>query len=78
MPERKKKKPIPPKISPANINESLEFHTTFPITLTHMEGKYNKICCFQCKDHMIKYIKRLNLSAKECKIEDTKPKTNND
>lgn len=58
----------------APIIETLPFHLTFPYTLSHKEGKYTKYCYFQAEEHLIKYIKRLNLKKGQFSVSQTKPR----
>lgn len=50
------------------------FHETFPFTLKHIKSEDKKVCYFQCKEHMDKYIERSKMTKKEYKIEKTEPK----
>lgn len=68
------KKVQPPKETDSSVIETVPFHITFPITLIHKEGTSTKYCYFQVKEHLEKYIERLNLKPKDCKIEQTKPR----
>lgn len=56
------------------FSSTLPFHETFPFTLKHLDPKEKKVCYFQCKEHMDKYIERSKLKKKEYKIEETHPK----
>lgn len=82
----RKKKAQPAKIKPIGqrkessqrvgyIPPSPPFHEVFPWTLTYMEGKEEKFCCFQDKSHVEKYIERYKLRSNNYKITKTKPKT---
>jgi predicted amidophosphoribosyltransferase len=42
-------------------------HSGFPYRLEHKEGKDNKICFFQCEQHMKKYIERHKFKKKDYK-----------
>lgn len=53
---------------------ALPFHETFPFTLKHLKSSEKKVCYFQCKEHMEKYIERSKMTKKEYKIEETQPK----
>ena len=50
------------------------FHETFPLTLKHLKSEDKKVCYFQCKEHMDKYILRSGMKKREYKVEETKPK----
>lgn len=50
------------------------FHETFPFTLRHLKSEDKKVCYFQCKEHMEKYISRSGMKKTEYKIEETKEK----
>lgn len=50
------------------------FHETFPFTLRHLKTDDKKVCYFQCKEHMEKYIERSGMKRKEYKIEKTEKK----
>jgi hypothetical protein len=52
----------------------LSFHETFPITLRYKKSKEKMICYFQCKEHMLSYVKRYKLTAKDYELETTLPK----
>jgi hypothetical protein len=65
----------PSNLSPIAEKEYLPFHITFPIKLTHKDGKEEKICYFMCKEHLQTYIKRYKLKKDQVKIETTPPKT---
>jgi hypothetical protein len=56
--------------------EPSSFHETFPFTLNHLNPKEKKVCYFQCKEHMDKYIERSGMKKKEYKVEKTQPKVN--
>lgn len=53
---------------------ALPFHETFPFTLKHLKSTDKKVCYFECKEHMDKYIERSKMTKKEYKIEKTQPK----
>lgn len=71
------KKISPPKDVKESVIETLPFHITFPITLTHKDGKNIKNCYFQVKEHCDKYIKRLNLKPKDYTVKETEPRISN-
>lgn len=76
------KKKISQKI-PENKNKTenityLPFHETFPITLKYLKSEEKKVCYFQCKDHLEKYLERSKLKKNEYKIEKTVPKETNE
>lgn len=53
------------------------FHITFPHQLKHKDGKdgkEEKLCWFECVEHMQKYIQRHQLKPKDYEISKTKPK----
>ena len=50
------------------------FHETFPLTWKHLKSEDKKVCYFQCKEHMDKYILRSGMKKREYKVEETKPK----
>ena len=50
------------------------FHETFPHQLKHKDSKEDKLCWFECEEHMQKYIQRLKLKPKDYQISKTKPK----
>lgn len=52
----------------------LSFHKTFPITLKYKKSKEKIVCYFQCKEHMLMYVKRYKLTAKDYELETTLPK----
>jgi hypothetical protein len=54
--------------------EPSSFHETFPFTLKHLKSDDKKVCYFQCKEHMEKYIERSGLKKKEYAVEETKEK----
>ena len=68
------KKVQPPKETNSSVIETAPFHLTFPITLIHKEGTSVKYCYFQVEEHLKKYLERLKLKPKDCKIEQTKPR----
>ena len=41
----------------------------FPFRLEHKDGKSIKICWFECKEHLDKYVERYKLKKKDMKIE---------
>jgi hypothetical protein len=43
-------------------------HPGFPYRLEHKEGKDNKICFFQCEEHMNKYLQRTKIKKKDYKV----------
>lgn len=76
----KKRKGLTIKVKPpANIispqNCTTSFYEAFPIKLTHLDNKVEKICYFVCKEHLQSYITRYNLKKDEVKIEKTLPPT---
>lgn len=57
--------------------EESSFHTVFPITLEYKDKDgTNKVCYFQCEEHLEKYLTRYKLKKKDVKIEPTIPKSN--
>ena len=52
--------------------EELPFHLVFPLTLEHDDGKDTKVCYFQCKEHLDKYVKRYKI--KNPKVTKTVPR----
>lgn len=40
-------------------------YDTFPIKLSHKEGKGTKVCYFSCDDHLKKYLERSKLKKKD-------------
>jgi hypothetical protein len=50
------------------------FDVVFPLTLKFMEGKEEKVCYFQCQEHLDKYLIRSGLKPKEYKVSKTVPK----
>lgn len=70
----RKRKVQPPKETNYSVIETSPFHITFPITLIHKEGTVVKYCYFQVEEHLKKYLERLKLKPKDCKIEKTKPR----
>lgn len=53
----------------------MTFHETFPLTLEYKDiDGTNKVCYFQCKEHLEKYLLRYKLKKKGVKIEPTKPR----
>lgn len=52
----------------------LSFHETFPITLKYKKSKEKIVCYFQCKEHMLMYVKRYKLPATDYELETTLPK----
>lgn len=56
------------------ILEPSSFHETFPFTLKQLKSDDKKVCYFQCKEHMEKYIQRSGLKKNEYKVEKTKEK----
>lgn len=64
----------PPKVIKEELVFTLPFHETFPFTLKHLKSPEKRVCYFQCKEHMNKYIERSKMSKKEYKIEETQPK----
>ena len=57
-------------------NEQLDFHEVFPIKLEHKQkNKYElKICYFQCKEHLDKYISRYKLRKNSYTVSQTPKK----
>lgn len=41
----------------------------FPIRLEHKEGKIQKLCWFECKEHLDKYLNRHNLKKNAVNIQ---------
>jgi len=44
-------------------------YTDFPFRLEYKEEKTNKICWFECQEHLDKYVERYKLKKKDMKIE---------
>jgi hypothetical protein len=63
--------------NPVYEDPILPFHETFPITLRHFEGKDEKVCYFQCQEHLNKYVARNGLKPKDYKQSKTQPKVKN-
>lgn len=83
----RKKKPVP-KVKPVSQRKestnkliyeepTLSFHETFPLTLKHFEGKEEKVCYFQCQQHLEKYVLRNKLKTKDYRATKTQPKMKN-
>ena len=72
-PQSKREKP---KENPKQevVLDNLPFHEAFPLTLSHKDGKDEKICFFVCKEHLNKYISRYKLNKKDYTISNTKPR----
>lgn len=69
------------RIVPSKVKEEIPvepFHITFPIKLTHKDGKEDKVCYFMCKEHLQSYIKRYKLKKDQVKIETTPPRISGD
>lgn len=50
------------------------FHETFPITLTFKKDKDNRVCYFQCEEHLQSYLSRYKLNKSTYSITKTKPR----
>lgn len=50
------------------------FHIMLPLTLKYFEGKEEKVCYFQCQEHLDKYLARYNLKPNSYKVTKTQPK----
>lgn len=50
------------------------FEIMFPLTLKHKDGKEDKVCYFQCQEHLDKYIERYKIKSKDYCISKTQPK----
>ncbi len=50
-----------------NTNPEFPFEK-FPYKLQHVDGKYNKVCYFECKEHLDKYLVRHKLKKKDVDI----------
>lgn len=75
--KRKQKTKINSTVNSEKTNFSvLPFHKTFPITLTYKKDKENKICYFQCEEHMKSYVLRYKLNKNNYVITNTKEKEN--
>lgn len=57
-----------------NNSNVLSFQETFPITLTYKNNKEDKVCYFQCEDHLKSYLKLHKLNKNSYSITKTKPK----
>lgn len=53
-----------------------QFHEVFPITLEYTENNDKRVCHFQCKEHLEKYLTRFNIKKQNVSITKTKPRTN--
>lgn len=49
-------------------------YDNFPLRLEYKEGKNIKICWFECKEHLDKYIERYKLKKKDIVVEDKNAK----
>lgn len=50
------------------------FHVMLPLTLKYYEGKEEKVCYFQCQEHLDKYLSRYKLKPNTYKVTKTQPK----
>lgn len=58
----------------AYVYENLPpFHESFPIKITHQDGKEEKVCYFACEAHLESYLKRCKLKKNQIKKEKTPP-----
>jgi hypothetical protein len=64
-----------PQINTASeVLNTLPFHETFPITLTYKKDKDNRVCYFQCEEHLQSYLTRYKLTKSMYSITKTKPR----
>lgn len=57
------------------IEEPVEaFDVMFPLTLKFKEGKEEKVCYFQCQEHLDKYLLRSKMKPKDYTVTKTQPK----
>ena len=55
------------KAKSAIVNDADLFpHDQFPYRLEYKDGKENKICWFQCVDHLNKHLERYHLTTNAC------------
>lgn len=80
-----RKKKQPQKVKPVNQRKSSNrlqpveapvepFHIMLPLTLKYKEGKDDKVCYFQCQEHLDKYISRYKLKPNTYTVTKTQPK----
>lgn len=52
------------------MNTNAQFpYSGFPYKLEYLENKNKRICYFECKEHLDKYLTRSNLKKKDVSIE---------
>lgn len=83
----RKKRQQPQKIKPVSqrkvstntfVDPPVEpFHIMLPLTLRYQDGKDEKVCYFQCQEHLDKYIERYKLKPKTYTVTKTQPKAKN-
>lgn len=81
MPSNKKVKPTSKRKTESkkeSESTTLSFHETFPLTLEIKIDKENKICMFQCQEHLDSYVKRYELKKNQYKVYETKPRQKNE
>jgi hypothetical protein len=49
-------------------------YENFPYKLEHKDGKEKRVCYFECKDHLDKYLVRYNIKKKDADIHINKKK----